>query len=173
MVKFSTARKRALVSLYMFTASRRLQLHADIGEHAIGLALSERRPDAYLARSAIRNARCTQLRQLRREARIRVEVPPDPDGTDAAFDAVMAQDGVSVSARPPSIERTLLIRDSLNMLLDEVEAELGEMGRIVAQRYQDEVAEVATALRCGEWRVKELRAGVRRIADRLASEVRP
>ncbi len=173
MVKFTRERVRALGSLYKSAATRRSQSAADIAEYAIGLALSERRADEYLARNAIRNARCTQLRRLRQDVEHHKQLGDDPGGADAALDRVMAGDTVSKAAQPPSIERTLLIRDSLNMLLDEVERQLGARGRIVAERYQDEVTEVAADLGCEQWRVKDLRAAIRRIADRLAADVRP
>lgn len=173
MVKFTPERIRALDSLYKSAATRRSQSASDIAEHAIGLALSDRRADAFLARNAIRNARCTQLRRLRHDVQHCKQLVDDPGGAEAALDRAMARDTVSKAAQPPSIERTLLIRDSLNMLLDEVERQLGARGRIVAERYQDEVAEVAADLGCAQWRVKDLRAAIRQIADRLAADVRP
>lgn len=173
MTKFTPERVRALNSLYKSAANRRSQFAGDIAEHAIGLALSEHRADTYLARNAIRNARCTLLRRLKTDVEHRKQLSDDPAGVDASFDRAMAGDTVSKAAQPPSIERTLLIRDSLNMLLDEVERQLGERGRIVTERYQDEVAEVAADLGCEPWRVKDLRAAIRQIAERLAADVRP
>lgn len=173
MLTFSRARERALLSLYTYTRRRRDQRQADIGEHAIGLALSERRSDPFLARNVIRNARCTLLRRVRRDVEHRKELSADPDGVDSSFDRVMAGDTISKAAQLPSPERRLLIADSLNMLLDEVERRLGADGRAVAERFEDSVDEVSEELGLQPWRVKELRAGVRAIALRLTDEIRP
>ncbi|WP_156362653.1 hypothetical protein [Rubellimicrobium mesophilum] len=173
MTDFSTARTRAMLDLYQFAASRRDQLSADIGEHALGLALSERRPDPFLARSAIRNARCTVLRRLRRDVARRAELSRTDGPPDGSFDAVMANDTISAMARPPSPERALIMRGALKMLLNKVKKQLGDQGVEVASRYLDPIDEVATNLGCSTAQIKRLRADVRSIAEQLADEVRP
>lgn len=168
---FSKARVRAILDIYSLQGRSREQQAADIAEHAIDLALSRRRRDAYLARNALRNARFSVLRSIRSDVQ-RVE-PRSGDDPDASIEMLMSDDGVSKAARPISVERALIMRDALDTLLNQVKAELGPLGVEVARRYLDTIEHVAGELGISEDRVKTLRADIRAIAERMSDEVRP
>ncbi len=172
MTNFTAARTGALLHLYKFAANRTSQLNADIGEHALGLALSERRPDPFLFRSAIRNARCTVLRRLRCDVARRAKFP-ETASVDGGYDAVMADDTTSAMAQPPSLERVLIMRDAFDMVVKEVRRDFGDQGVEVTRRFLDPIEDVAADLGCSTARIKRLRAEVRNIAERLTDEVRP
>ena len=175
MLIFSPARKRAL--LHIYALHRRAggdRRRADIAEHAIGLAMSERRSDAYLVRSVMRNSKHTVLSRLKREASSTAHLPasdnPDPA---APLDAMMAKDSLCKAAQAPTVERDVIMRDSFNKLLSIVEDKLGPNGAEVMRRFEDPVDEVARDLGCSGDRVKALRAGVRKIAFSVAGLIRP
>jgi hypothetical protein len=175
MLIFSTARKRAL--LHIYDIHRRCEgdrRRAEIAEHAIDLALSERRADAYLVRSVMRNSKHTVLTRLKRET-ARAAHPPANDNADAAasLDAMMAKDDLCKAAQPPSPEHDVLMRDAFSKLLDVVERRLGADGAEVMRRFEDPVEEVARDLGCSADRVKVLRRGVREIALPMKGHIFP
>jgi len=175
MLNFTPARTRAILDIYDLHRSwEGDRFRSEIAEHALDLALSAKRPDAYLVRSALRNSQTTIVAKQKREYRRTIKLPANDNGPPTeALEAQMAKDDLCNSAQPPSPERDLEMRAAYTLLLEAVELRLGRDGADVMRRYEDTVEDVARDLHRSVDYIKELRRAVREIAFAMEKRIRP